>query len=116
MKRLLREPLLHFLIGGALIYALYGLAADDPTYSPDRVVVEQRHIDSLVASYQRTWMRPPTAEELDALIQDFVDEEILVRESLGLGLDRASHAHAAGTGGLGLEWLTPDGECVHVVP
>ncbi len=88
MRRLLREPLLHFLIGGALIYALYGLFADDPMVAPDRVVVEERHIDSLVASYQRTWMRPPTADELDALIQDFVDEEILVREGLSLGLDR----------------------------
>jgi len=88
MKRLLCEPLLHFLIGGALIYALYGLFADDPMVAPDRVVVEERHIDSLVASYQRTWMRPPTADELDALIQDFVDEEILVREGLALGLDR----------------------------
>jgi len=88
MKRLLREPLLHFLLGGALIYALYGLFADDPTYSPDRVVVDERRVDNLVATFQRTWMRPPTAEELDALIQDFVDEEILVRESLAFGLDR----------------------------
>jgi hypothetical protein len=88
MKRLLREPLLHFLVVGALIYGLYGIVADDPTYAPDRVVVDQRRVDDLVATFQRTWMRRPTAEELDVLIQDFVDEEILYRESLALGLDR----------------------------
>jgi parvulin-like peptidyl-prolyl isomerase len=88
MKRFLREPLLHFLIGGALIYAIYGLAADDPMASPDRVVVDEQRVDKLVATFQRTWMRPPAAGELDALIQDFVDEEILVREGLALGLDR----------------------------
>jgi hypothetical protein len=88
MRRLLREPLLHFLVVGALIYALYGLVADDPAVAPDRVVVDERSVGNLVATFQRTWMRPPTAEELDALIRDFVDEEILVRESLALGLDR----------------------------
>ncbi len=88
MRRLLREPLLHFLIGGALLFVLYGIVGDDPAFAPDRIVVDEKRVASLAATFQRTWLRPPTRGELDGLVRDFVDEEILVREGLALGLDR----------------------------
>ena len=39
MRRLLREPLLHFLVGGALLFALYGTVADDSARVPDQIIV-----------------------------------------------------------------------------
>jgi hypothetical protein len=88
MRRLLREPLLHFLIGGALLFVFYGIVADDVTYAPDRIVITEERVASLATTFQRTWLRPPTRNELDALIQGYVDEEVLYREGLALGLDR----------------------------
>ena len=88
MRRLLREPLLHFLLGGALLFALYAVVADEPMQAPGRIVVDEERIASLAATFERTWLRPPTADELDGLVRDFVDEEILYREGLALGLDR----------------------------
>ena len=88
MRRLLREPLLHFLVGGALLFVLYGIVADEPAFAPDRIVVDEKRVASLAATFQRTWLRPPTRGELDGLVRDFVDEEILYREGLALGLDR----------------------------
>ena len=88
MRRLLREPLLHFLVGGALIFVLYRSVADDPAFVPDRIVIGEERVASLAATFQRTWLRPPTRLELDGLVQEFVDEEILYREGLALGLDR----------------------------
>ena len=88
MRRLLREPLLHFLVGGALLFMLYGIVADEPEFAPDRIVIDEKRVANLAATFQRTWLRPPTRGELDGLVRDFVDEEILYREGLALGLDR----------------------------
>ncbi len=88
MRRLLREPLLHFLVGGALLFMLYAIVVDEPEFAPDRIVIDENRVASLAATFQRTWLRPPTRGELDGLVRDFVDEEILYREGLALGLDR----------------------------
>jgi len=88
MRHLLREPLLHFLVGGALLFVLYGMVADDPAYAPDRIVVDEARVMSLAGGFQRTWMRLPSSDELDELVREFINEEILYREALALGLDR----------------------------
>jgi hypothetical protein len=86
-RRLLREPLLHFLGLGAGIFALFAaVAGDDP--SARRVVVEPGMVASLAATFQATWQRPPTPGELEGLVADHVREEILYREAAALGLDR----------------------------
>ncbi len=88
MNRLLREPLVHFFIGGALLFAWYDLVADEASYAPDRIVIDANRVTALATTFQRIWLRPPTSEELDSLVSDFVDEEVLYREGLALGLDR----------------------------
>ncbi len=88
MRRLLREPLVHFLLGGALLFALYAAVADDPVDARDRIVIDEVRVANLATTFQRTWLRPPTRVELDGLVREFVDEEILYREGLALGLDR----------------------------
>lgn len=88
MNRLLREPLVHFLLGGALLFILYGLVSSDESYAPGRIVVGEERVAELATTFQRTWTRPPTRHELRSLVNEFVDEEILYREALALGLDR----------------------------
>lgn len=89
MKRLLREPLVHFLLGGVALFLLYGLVATRPDAgTSDRIVVSEDRVAMLRTSFERTWMRPPTPEELRGLIDEFVTEEVLYREALALGLDR----------------------------
>lgn len=84
--RLLREPLLHFLFGGAALFLLYGEVAgrDD---APDQIVIDEVRVANLASTFQRTWMRLPTRSELDGLIAEYVKEEVLYREALALGLD-----------------------------
>ena len=88
-KHLLREPLVHFLLLGAALFALdaWLRPAAAPAASTEIVVSEAR-IASLAQNFQRTWRRPPTKEELDGLVESFVKEEVMVREALALGLDR----------------------------
>ena len=87
MSRLLRDPLFHFLLGGALLFALYAQVGRGPERR-DRLIVGEAEVERLATTFGRTWMRPPTRSELDGLIEDFITEEVLYREALEIGLDR----------------------------
>lgn len=87
--RLAGEPLLHFLLLGGGLFALFLAVSEQPLPSdPRRIVIDEVQIERLTVSFQRTWMRPPTQREVEGLIADYVKEEILYREALALGLDR----------------------------
>jgi hypothetical protein len=88
MRGLLREPLVHFLLGGAALFLLYDRVAGLEAGRPDRIVVSEDRLAMLVRSFERTWLRPPSDSELLGLIDDYVTEEVLYREALALGLDR----------------------------
>ena len=88
IRRLLTEPLLHFLVAGAVLFGVYGLVGGDEDPAARRIVVSQHRLRQLATSFERTWMRPPTAVEFSGLIDDWVMEEILYREATLLGLDR----------------------------
>ena len=85
--RLLREPLVHFLVIGALLFALYA-AVSGPAPAPrNQIVVEPARIDQLANSFEAVRQRPPTNDELVALVESFIREEVYYREALALGLD-----------------------------
>lgn len=88
MKRLIREPLVHFVLLGAGLFLAYSLVETRPGDSPGAIVVTPGKIEHLTATFVRVWQRPPTESELDGLIQDYVREEVYAREAVALGLDR----------------------------
>jgi hypothetical protein len=88
MKQILREPLLHFLLLGAAIFAVYSFVSRDKASEPGEIVITPGKIENIVTTFARTWQRPPTEDELRGLIQDYVREEAAYREALALGLDR----------------------------
>ncbi|HEX5789052.1 MAG TPA: peptidylprolyl isomerase [Woeseiaceae bacterium] len=87
MRRLLREPLLHFVVLGAVLFALYSLLNRDALRSPDEIVVNEDRIAALGSQFERVWQRPPTPEELGGLVDNWVREEMLYREGLALGFE-----------------------------
>jgi hypothetical protein len=87
-KRLLHEPLVHFLVLGALIFAGYALVNRGQSRNPATIVVTQGRIDTLIATFTKSWQRPPTKDELDALIADYVRDEVSAREATAMGLDQ----------------------------
>jgi peptidyl-prolyl cis-trans isomerase C len=90
MKHLLKEPLLHFLAIGAVIFALHGWREKSrPAESSlARIEVTAAVIDRLRAGYERQFSQSPDAEELRGLVNAHIREEVLCREALTLGLDR----------------------------
>lgn len=83
---LLREPLVHFVAIGAAIFALHAALAPPPR--DGRIVVSRDFVEGLRQEYAARTNRPPTPEEERALIDRFVEEEVLVREAIAMGLDR----------------------------
>jgi hypothetical protein len=88
MTRWLREPLLHFLLLGAALFAAYGWLNPGGGSAAGDIVVTEGRIRNLTETFARTWQRPPTGEELDGLVEDYIREEVLYREGVALGLDR----------------------------
>lgn len=90
-----REPLVHFLLIGAGLFLLFGWRGG-PASLPGgqtgppsaKIVVAQDDIDQTIATFTKTWQRPPTEEEAKALVEDLVRNEIYYREALAIGLDR----------------------------
>lgn len=87
--RLVREPLVHFVLLGGLLFGAYSLINDEPQAGDtNRIVVDAAQVTSLAETFERTWMRPPTKQELSGLVENHIKEEILYREALALGLDQ----------------------------
>lgn len=82
-----KEPLLHFLLAAVAIFALYAVSGKAGEPPPDRIVVSAPKIEQMATVFAAAWQRPPTSDELKALIDDHVKEEILVRQAVALGLD-----------------------------
>ena len=85
--RLLREPLVHFLLLAGLIFTAYGLLAGK-IETEETIEVSQAKIEQMASIFARTWQRPPSADEMKGLIDDYVKEEIYVREAIRLGIDK----------------------------
>ena len=86
LRQATREPLVHFMIVGAALFAFSGFSSDvDP--ADRRITLDEAQIGRLADTWQQTWRRPPSPIELDGLIREYVKDEIYSREALRLGLE-----------------------------
>ena len=88
LKRWLREPLIHFLLIGGLLFVFYGLLNDSAKNNDNHIVITIADIDHLKALWKKKWQRNPTQVELNGLIEQQIREEVMYREALALGLDQ----------------------------
>ncbi len=89
MKKWHKEPLLHFLIIGAMIFVLFSIVnkAEIPV-SDNKIVVTASDIERLSGNWSKKWSRPPTETELKGMVDSYIKEEVYYREALALGLDQ----------------------------
>jgi hypothetical protein len=89
LKKLLREPLVHFLLASAGIYGLYlGVAGDSDGEDERTITVSAAEVSALREQWMRTWQRQPTEEELAEIIQGSVRMQVLYREAVAMGLEQ----------------------------
>jgi parvulin-like peptidyl-prolyl isomerase len=86
----LKEPLLHFLVIGAVLFGAYAwLNRDGGDAGVRQVHLAESDVRWLEETFVLQWQREPTQEELRALVRDLVKEQLLARQAqeLGLGQD-----------------------------
>ena len=85
LRRVAREPLAHFVVVGALLFG--GLSVVKSLQRPT-VTLEARDLNQLATYWEVQMQRPPNKVELAGIIRDRIDEELLAREALRVGLDK----------------------------
>ncbi|MDX1331519.1 MAG: peptidylprolyl isomerase [Robiginitalea sp.] len=63
-----------------------------PSEADRKIVIGDADVAQLIASWQSTWNRLPTKEELSGVLQNYVREEVLYQEALKQGLDKTNAA------------------------
>ena len=87
--KFVREPLVHFLIIGAVLFVLYGLWGQQDSEENERTItITTGEVAWLADAWEKRWNRPPTPEERQGLVDQYLREMILYREAVAMGLDR----------------------------
>jgi len=89
IKKLWREPLVHFLLIGTALFVFYDQTREQGSEAPNRIVMSSGQLEQLAANFKRTWMRPATETELAGLVESYVRDEVFYREALAMGLDQS---------------------------
>jgi peptidyl-prolyl cis-trans isomerase C len=82
---LIREPLLHFVVIGVALFALHRYV--ETRFSADTIVISQERIRAIADNYRLQYGVLPSSAQRNALVDRFIDEEVMYREALRLGLD-----------------------------
>ena len=87
--RFFREPLIHFLVIGAALFVLYAYWGQPDVEEQGRsITITAGEIKWLTDNWEKRWTRPPTAEEREGIINQYLKEMILYREAVAMGLDQ----------------------------
>ncbi|MDP6535460.1 MAG: peptidylprolyl isomerase [Gammaproteobacteria bacterium] len=90
LRRLLREPTVHFFAIAIAIFAIYGISQS----SNDKLLeIDQREIDARVFMQEMALGEPLTGEQRELITSLYVEEQILVREAMAMGLDNDARIH-----------------------
>jgi hypothetical protein len=84
-RAILREPLTQFLLIGLALFVVVSVARD---LRRPVVRIDEAELHQIVAYWEAQAQRPPTPDELKAMLRERIDEELLAREAVRLGLDR----------------------------
>jgi hypothetical protein len=87
MGKLLKDPLVHFLLIGAALFAISAWRGETIRAGRERIVVSGEQFAQVRDAAALLQGRPPTDQEVEALLEPSIRDEVLYRESLALGLD-----------------------------
>jgi len=87
MHKLIKDPLVHFLLIGAALFALSAWHGQSVRLGRERIVVTGEQVAQARSAAALLQGREPTAEELAQYVEPIVRDEVLYREALALRLD-----------------------------
>ncbi|MDO8423511.1 MAG: peptidylprolyl isomerase [Parvibaculum sp.] len=88
LSKAIREPLVHFLVLGGLLFAAYGIINRDAPPPASTVLIDNGVVADILQRYEAVWKRPPTPKEMRGLINSYIRDEVLYREGVAIGLDQ----------------------------
>lgn len=86
MKKLLKEPLVHFILIGIGLFILYGWVSGRED-SREKIYFDDYDMNNIIASWEMQWRRLPTDEELKSLVEQNIRQEVFYQEALKMNLD-----------------------------
>lgn len=87
-NKIIREPLFHFFLIGALVYMVYGLVNKDANTQENVIVITNGEIQWLEDNWEKTWNRAPSLEEREGLIKRQVRQKAMYKTAVEMGLDK----------------------------
>lgn len=88
MKRLLKEPLVQFLFAGAILFFVYSYYERQTDLQAREITVGDEQVGLMMMNYKTQTGALPTKQQLDAMIDNYIKEEISYREAKKMGLDK----------------------------
>ena len=86
LRRAVHEPFLHFLLLGALLFAINEYLEQRSKFT--HITVTPQIVQGIATNYALQYGMQPTGAQLDSLVDEYVREEVFYHEALKLGLDR----------------------------
>jgi PPIC-type PPIASE domain len=86
INNLIRQPLLHFLLIGGLLFAIY-FAINPSTSSKETIVLDDEQVSRIETLFEKEWGRQPTTEEMKGLLDKYIQQEVYYRKALLMNLD-----------------------------
>jgi peptidyl-prolyl cis-trans isomerase C len=91
IPRLLKEPFVHFVVIGAVLFGLYqyreSLRPAETGAGENLIVIDQQEFDHLKELWKIQWKRDPSPSDIQALLDRHLRQEVFYREALRMKLD-----------------------------
>lgn len=87
-KDLYKEPFLHFLLLGLIIFVVNAIVNRTESNSDsEQIIIDDQDINRLIAQYKQVWNEEPQKSTIQKLMDQYVESEIMYREALAMNLD-----------------------------
>ena len=86
MKKFYKEPLLHFILIGAVFFLLYAWVGENDT-TKDEISIDENDLEEIVSKFEMQLGRIPTEDEMISLVAKKIEEEVFYKEALKMNLD-----------------------------
>ena len=90
LKKFSKEPTVHFFAIAIVIFAIYGISALN---NNNFLEVDQREIDARIFMQEMATGQDLSDEQREFIASSYVEEQILVREAIAIGLDNDARIH-----------------------
>lgn len=92
LKKIIKDPIFLFILFAGIFYSIYHFATIQNQKQARQIAVQQSDVQLLEQVFEDSRNRKPSESELDALVKNFVLDEIFFRQAVALGLDKSDLA------------------------